>query len=330
MLIPPQMRGMEIKDKQLVAGDFPVPQLQPDEVLIQVAYAGINHADLLQRNGRYPAPEGASPLPGMEVSGWVTAWGDAVTGFDIGDEVCALLGGGGYAEYVAVPASQVLMVPDDISLEEAACLPEAAATAIMALGDEANLTVGERMLIHGGTSGLGLIVTQIAKSWGAEVFTTVGSDAKVQFLAPFGFHVLNHRTQDLVAEIGKLTQGEGLDVIIDTLGAEQVQAHLGLLRRGGRMVSLAMMTGATVESLKIGRLLTHHLRWSGTTLRSRTKAQKAAIMAQVQARVWPAVAVGDIRPVVDRLFPLEDAEKALAYMQERLHLGKILLEVASK
>ena len=327
---PTTMRGMEIRDGQLVLSQLPLPALGAGEVLIRVAYTALNRADLLQRDGRYPPPDGASPLPGLEVSGWVAALGADVTPWKLGQKVCALLSGGGYADYVTVPAGQLLAVPSSISLQEAACLPEAAATSIMALGLEANLQPGERMLIHGGTSGLGLIMLQVAKSWGAEVFTTVGSDEKRAFLVPFGIDAINHRTESFDDAIRARTGQQGVDVIIDTLGGAHVSAHLGLLRRHGRMVSLAMMEGATVEQLKIGRLLTHQLRWSGTTLRSKNPAQKAAIIAQVATRTWPQVESGAIRAVVDSVFPLPQAEKALAHMQQRLHLGKILLEVASK
>ena len=324
------MRAMEICGKQLALTHLPIPTLAPDEVLIRTAYIGLNRADLLQRDGLYPPPKDASPLPGLEISGTIAALGSAALGWTIGEEVCALLSGGGYAEYVTVPAAQVIALPHRLSLREGACLPEAAATAVMALGLEASLVTGERVLIHGGTSGLGLIMGQVAKSWGAQVIATVGSAEKVAFLRGFGIDAINHHEKPFAEQVMTLTAREGVDVIIDTLGGPAAADHLALLRRGGRMVTLAVMQGTTAESLKISRLLTHRLRWSGTTLRSRDTLEKAQIIDHVRHYVWPHVTAGAIRPVIDSVFPLEDAEKALSRMQERLHLGKILLEVASK
>jgi len=324
------MRAVEIADGKLIDAVLPIPALAPGEVLVHVAYAGINRADVLQRDGKYPAPEGASPLPGLEVSGYVAAMAENVIGWSVGEQVCALLSGGGYAEYVAVPAGQLLPLPNSISLRQGATLPEAAATTLMALRMEANLAAGERVLIHGGTSGVGVHMVQVAKAWGAEVFTTVGSDEKVKFLEPFGIHAINHRTAPFNEQIMERTNNQGVDVIVDILGAAHLATHFSLLRKGGRLVSLAMMEGATVENLRIGRMLTHHLRWSGATLRSRNTAEKATIIQQVHEHIWPHIATGAVKPVIDRDFTLSDAEKALARMQERLHLGKILLEVAPK
>lgn len=323
------LKGPE-KAGQLSLTTLPTPRLMADEVLIQVRYIGINRADILQRDGMYPPPAGASPLPGLEVSGVIAAMGEDAGTFRLGDEVCALLAGGGYAEYVAVPVGQVLALPKGISLKDAAALPEAAATSVMALCVEAQLQPGERVLIHGGTSGLGLVMVQIAKALGAEVFTTVGSDEKVQFLQGLGITGLNHRAAPFAQQVMERTRNEGVDVIIDTLGGPQVGTHFALLRRGGRMVSLAMMEGVTAEPFKMARVLTHHLRWSGATLRSRSAAEKAEIMRLVQQMVWPQVESGQVRPVIDRVFAFAEAEKALSRMQERLHLGKILLEVPQK
>lgn len=330
--LPATMRAMEIlrtpDGGKLALTHQPLPIPAPGELLIRVAYTGTNRADILQVEGKYPPPKGASPLPGLEISGTIAACAADVRGWSVGEPVCALLSGGGYAEYVAVPATHVLALPARLSLKEGACLPEAAATAIMAL-EQAHLAPGERILIHGGTSGLGLLLTQIAKAYGAEVYATVGSAEKVTFLKDFGIEAINHRTAPFAEQLMKLTSDEGVDVIIDTLGGPQLSTHFALLRRGGRMVSLAMMEGHKIESASMLRLLTHHLHWSGATLRSRSAAEKAAIMAHVRKTVWPGVATGRIRPVIDAVFALSDAEKALERMQERLHLGKILLEVAA-
>lgn len=327
----PLMSAIEITANEtggmLTPARLPIPSPAAGEVLVKVAYIGVNRADLLQRDGKYPAPAGASPLPGLEISGTVAALGAGTIGWNIGEEVCGLLSGGGYAEYVVVPAAQLLPIPAQLSLQEAAALPEAAATAIMALALVGKLKHGERVLIHGGTSGLGLTMVQIAKAWGAEVFTTVGSDAKAAFLAPYGVHAINHRSAPFAEQVIERTKNEGIDVIVDTLGAPELAAHLSLLRCGGRMVTLAMMEGATVESAKIGRILTHHLSWSGATLRSRSAEEKAEIIKLVRSHVWPCIATGHVKPVIDSVFALNEAEKALSRMQERLHLGKILLEV---
>lgn len=329
--LPATMRVMEIlRDAtggRLIPAVLPLPVLAPGEILIRVAYAGINRADILQVEGKYPPPKGASPLPGLEISGTISALGPDVIGWTVGEPVCALLSGGGYAEYVAVPAGQVLPLPGRLSLKEGACLPEAVATSVMAL-QQAALAPGERVLIHGGTSGLGLILTQIARAYGAEVFATVGSDEKVAFLKDFSVTGLNHRTAPFAEQVMQRTDNEGVDVIIDTLGGPQMNTHFSLLRRGGRMVTLAVMEGHKIESASMLRMLTHHLHWSGATLRSRSTEEKAAIVEQIRKTVWPGVATGLIRPVIDAVFALPDAEKALERMQERLHLGKILLEVA--
>ncbi len=323
------MQALTIDGDRLHITALSVPAIAAGEVLIRVAYVGVNRADAMQLAGTYAPPEGASPLLGLEVSGWVEALGAQVHGFTLGQEVCALLSGGGYAEYVAVSAAHVLPLPAGIGLREAATLPEAAATSMMALMDEGNLKAGERVLLHGGTSGVGLLMGQIAKHYGAEVFATVGSEAKAAFLSPLGIHPLLYRKRPFYESLMEATANAGVDVIIDILGAPQLPTHLRLLRKGGRLVTLAMLEGSTIPAdTKITRLMMNHLRWSGTTLRSRSHAQKATYMRQCAEHVWPALANGAIRPVVDSVFPLADAEKALARMQERLHMGKILLEVA--
>lgn len=324
------MHALEIQHGTLVMTELPLPTLKPGELLLRISHIGLNRADVLQREGRYPAPEGASPIPGLEASGTIAAIGEGVPHWQVGQQACALMAGGAYAQYAAVPATQLLPLPKNISLAEAAALPEAAATAWMALKREAALQPGERVLLHGGTSGLGLLLGQIARGLGAEVFATVGSDEKVAFLKPYGITAFNHRTTPFAPQVKDATRDEGVDVIIDTLGGPALSDHLSLLRRHGRMVTLAVMEGAMADGAKISRVLTHHLRWSGAMLRNRSAAEKAEIMAAVGKTVWPMLENGTVKPHIDRIFPWADAEKALQYMQERLHLGKILLEVASK
>lgn len=322
------MRAIAIEAGALVPVMVPRPQPAANEVLIQVAYVGINRADLLQVQGKYAPPEGASPLPGLEVSGRIAEVGSAVIGWSIGEEVCALLSGGGYAEYVAVPAAQVLSVPVRLSLAEAATLPEAAATATMALAQEGRLQPGEHVLLHGGTSGLGILMAQVARAWGGAVFATASTDEKCTLLSQLGINAINHRAAPFAETLNKMTRDEGVDVIIDTLGGPQLETHMALLRRGGRLVNLALLEGPVAESVKLSRILLKHLHIAGATLRSRSADEKAVLVELVRRRIWPHVATGLIRPFVDTVFPLEQAEKAHARVEERLHIGKILLEVA--
>jgi putative PIG3 family NAD(P)H quinone oxidoreductase len=319
---------MEVQQGRLTGGLAPIPTLAPHEVLIKVAYAGINRADVMQVAGNYAPPEGAPAYPGLEVSGHIVAMGDqAGDFFEPGDEVCALLSGGGYAEYVAVHAKHVLMVPPSLSLAQAATLPEGLATAVMALGMTARLRPGERVLLHGGASGTGILLAQVAKVWGAGVYATVGDDTKRSLLSTLGIHGINHRVEAFDDAVRRMTS-TGVDVILDTLGGPYLDRHLKLLRPGGRLVSLAMLEGGETPPMKIGGILLKNLTISSAMLRSRSAADKTAIMAAVQHTLWPHVTSGAIKPVLDEIFPLAQAEKAHARMQERLHIGKILLEVA--
>jgi len=334
--LPTTMRALEIREGALVLSQLPLPIAGAGEILIRVAYAGVNRADLMQMEGNYAPPEGASPLPGLEVSGWIAAIGDNVNGFTVGQEVCALLSGGGYAEYVTTPASLALPLPEGIDLKTAASIPEAAATSIMALIREGRLKRGERVLIHGGSSGVGLIIGQIARSYDAEVFATVGSAQKAEFVAALGVMPLNYRTRPFHEQVMAATRNEGVDLIIDTLGGPQLANHLRCLRRGGRIVTLAMLEGSEIPAgTKMTRLMMNHVQWSGATLRSRSYAEKAEYMRIVFSHVWPKLVwpdplTGGIKPIIDGVFALADAQKALNRMQERLHMGKILLEVTPK
>lgn len=309
--------------------DAPRPDIGPTQILIRVAYTGINRADSLQKLGLYRAPEGASPLPGLEVSGTIEAVGEKVVGWSIGEKVCALVDGGGYAEYVAVEAAHTLPLPARLNLEEAATLPEACATAWMALIWEGNLKAGERVLIHGGASGIGVVLVQVAKALGATVYSTAGTDEKCALIKKLGGVPINYANSDFAQEINALTKNQGVDVIIDTLGAPHLTTHLGLLRKGGRLVSLGFLQGSLAESIKMGTLLVKHLRWSGVTLRGQSPTHKAELMDAVRLRIWPYLASGKILPVIDSVFPFEEANAAHKRMEERLHCGKILLEVAS-
>jgi NADPH2:quinone reductase len=333
--LPTTMRALEIRKRALVLTELPVPVAGAGELLIRVAYAGVNRADVMQMEGNYAPPEGASPLPGLEVSGWVAAMGDGVTGFSLGQEVCALLSGGGYAEYVVTPASLALPLPAGIDLKTAAALPEAAATSIMALVREGRLKRGDRVLLHGGASGVGLLMGQIARTYGADVFATVGSAEKASLVQSLGIAPLLYHAQPFQEQLLEVTDNEGVDLIIDTLGGPQLANHLRCLRRGGRMVTLAMLEGSEIPTgTKMTRLMMNHLQWSGATLRSRSAAEKAEYMRIVLIHLWPKLewpeaTAGAIKPIIDSVFPLIEAEKALNRMQERLHMGKILLEVTA-
>lgn len=305
----------------------PIPEPGKGEVRIRVAYAGLNRADIFQRQGSYRAPEGDSPIPGLEVSGVIDAIGEAVVGWSMGEKVCALTPGGGYAEYVVVPASHLLALPNSLSLQQAAALPEACATAYLALMREASARYGERVLLHGGASGVGLILIQVARALGAEVYATASTAEKRELVASAGAKPLTYDPEHF-ADTARATIGGGVDVVIDTLGGLYMQQHLRLLNPRGRMVSLAFLEGPQAV-LSMGPLLTRNLRWSGTTLRAQSPAEKAEIMEAVRKQLWPMVAAGHIRPIIDRVFPLDKAREAQDRMENRLNSGKIVLEVTS-
>ncbi|MGZ8178045.1 NAD(P)H-quinone oxidoreductase [Williamsia sp. SKLECPSW1] len=301
------------------------PTAGPGEVVIAVAAAGLNRADLMQRQGFYPPPPGASDILGLEVSGTVDELGDGVTGLSVGDEVCALLSGGGYAEYVAVPAVQVLPVPDGVDLVEAAALPEVAATVWSNLVLAAGLRSGERLLVHGGASGIGTHAIQLARALGVEVAVTAGSQRKLDVCAEFGATTLIDYHQDdfvdTVADLG------GADVILDIIGAKYLARNVDALATGGRLVIIGMQGGTTAE-LDLSVLLRKRGSVAATNLRGRPvdgPTGKGTIMAGVHETTWPLIAEGRIRPVVDRTFPLEEADAAHRHLDGGDAVGKVLL-----
>lgn len=301
-----------------------VPDLTPGpgEVLIEVAAAGVNRADLMQRQGFYPPPPGISDVPGLEVSGTVTALGDATTGWVIGDEVCALLAGGGYAQQVVVPAGQVLPVPRGVSLQDAAALPEVACTVWSNIVMTAHLKTGDLFLQHGGSSGIGTMAIQIAKSLGARIAVTAGSQEKLDACAALGADILiNYREQDFVEVI---KDEGGADVILDVIGAKYLSRNVTALADGGRLVIIGLQGGTKAE-LDINQLLGKRGTVAATNLRSRNLAQKAAIVHEVREHLWPLIEQGTIRPIVSETFPLADAAAAQRAMAQSQHIGKILL-----
>ncbi len=302
------------------------PQAGPGELLIDVVAAGLNRADVQQRKGLYPPPPGASEYPGLEVSGRVADAGGS--GFSVGDEVVALLSGGGYAEQVAVPAGQVLRAPSGMDLVAAAALPEVAATVYSNLFLTAHLQAGERVLIHGGAGGIGTMAVQLALAFGAIPLVTAGSAAKLEVARGLGaVTCINYREQDFVAEVAAATSGRGADVILDVVGAKYLEQNVQALAVGGRLVIIGLQGGARAE-LNLGALMTKRASVAGTTLRGRPVAEKTAIMAAVRDHVWPLVESGKVKAMVDRTFPLERAVEAHQYFDSGEHTGKVLLTVA--
>ncbi|MYW46527.1 NAD(P)H-quinone oxidoreductase [Streptomyces sp. SID161] len=311
--------------EKLVWDEVPDPVPGEGEVLVEVVASAVNRADILQRQGFYDPPPGASAYPGLECSGRIAALGPGVSGWAVGDEVCALLGGGGYAEKVAVPAGQLLPVPEGIDLVRAAALPEVVCTVWSNVFMVAQLRPGERLLVHGGSSGIGTMAIQLAKSVGAEVAVTAGTKEKLDFCAELGADVLiNYREQDFVAEIARATGGAGADVILDNMGAKYLDRNVQALAANGRLAIIGMQGGAKGE-LNIGALLGKRAAISATSLRARPLGEKAAIVAAVREHVWPLLATGQVRPVVDRELPMPEAAEAHRLVEASGHIGKVLL-----
>lgn len=310
-------------------GEVPDPSPRSDEVIVQVAAAGLNRADLLQRQGNYPPPPGASDIMGMECSGTIAEIGDQVASWNVGDQVCALLAGGGYAEKVAVPMGQLMAVPSGVELVDAAGLPEVACTVwSMVFGTHAGrLVPGERFLVHGGSSGIGSMAIQLAKNRGAQVFATAGSAAKLGFCRELGADVaINYRDEDFVQRIADETGGAGVDVILDNMGASYLPRNVAALATGGRLVVLGMQGGVQGE-LNLGALLVKRATVHAAGLRGRPAAMKAEIVAEAQNAVWPLIEAGQVRPVIDSVFPLDQVADAHRTMDESGHMGKILLRM---
>ncbi|WP_089107655.1 NAD(P)H-quinone oxidoreductase [Streptomyces hyaluromycini] len=314
----PQYGGPEA----LVRAEVPDPIPGHGEVLIDVAAAGLNRADVAQRQGKYPPPPGASLYPGLEISGRVSALGPGVAGWSVGDEVCALVTGGGYAEKIAVPAGQLLPVPQGISLTEAAALPEATCTVWSNVAQVAHFQAGETLLVHGGSSGIGTMAIQLGKAMGARVAVTAGSARKLQACRELGADLaINYREQDFVQEL----KPQGADVILDVIGAQYLARNVDALAVNGRLVIIGLQSGGQAE-LNLGKLLVKRATVVGTTLRARPLAEREAVVAAVREHVWPLLENNRVRPVVDRVFPLKDAAEAHRLMESSEHIGKILLQ----
>ena len=309
----------------LVLADVPTPEPTSSEVRIRVAAAGLNRADILQRQGRYDPPPGSSPYLGLEVSGTVDALGEGVDTWAVGDEVCALLVGGGYAEHVCVPAGQVLPVPTGVGLVEAAALPEVTCTVWSNVFLTANLQPGETLLVHGGSSGIGTMAVQLAREVGARVAVTAGSADKLEACRSLGAEILvNYREEDFVEAVLGATDGLGAGVILDNMGATYLMRNVETLAVGGRLVVIGMQGGVKAE-LDLGVLLRKRGAVIATALRSRSLAEKATIVAAVREHVWPLIEGGRVRPVVHATFPLEEVAAAHQELESSRHVGKILL-----
>jgi NADPH2:quinone reductase len=310
---------------RLVLTEIVKPTPGNGEILIKVAAAGLNRADLAQARGHYPPPPGTSPILGMEVSGTVEALGNGVTDIEIGAPVCALIPGGGYAQYAVAAASSSLAVPSSLDLKDAAAFPEALFTVWTNLFDGARLKPGERVLVHGGSSGIGVNAIQLLKARGHEVFTTAGSAEKCNTCVALGARrAINYQSEDFVAVIQAETQGKGVDVILDMVGGDYIQRNMAVAAPWGRIVNIAYQKGSTTE-VNFLPLMLKRLSLMGSTLRNRSVAEKAAIRDALKREVWPLVGEGKIKPVVEAALPLAEAQKAHALMASSRHIGKILL-----
>ncbi|OFS98344.1 zinc-binding dehydrogenase [Serratia sp. HMSC15F11] len=326
---PGTMKAIEISQpgapEVLVVTERPMPVPQAGELLVKIAAAGVNRPDVLQRQGNYAPPPGASDIPGLEIAGEVVAIGEGVTHFALGDRVCALIAGGGYAEYCTVHESNALPVPAGLSLTEAAALPETFFTVWVNVFQRGHLKAGETVLIHGGTSGIGTVATMLAKAFCAQVITTVGSEEKRQASLALGADVaINYRSEDFVARTKDATDGKGADVIVDLIAGDYVAKNYQAAAMEGRIVQIGTQNGV-VKELNLMPLLLKRLTHPGSTLRSRSVADKAQIAADLHEKVWPLLERGVLKPQIFKTFPLEQAAAAHALMESSEHIGKIML-----
>ncbi len=331
--LPDTMTAIAISEpggpEVLVAEERPLPVPGPHEILIRVEAAGVNRPDVLQRKGAYPPPKGASDLPGLEVAGEIVVCGDEVKRYKVGDKVTALAPGGGYAGYCKVSAGHALPIPAGLSMIEAAALPETFFTVWTNVFDRCALAAGERFLVHGGTSGIGTTAIQLAKAFGAEVFTTVGSEDKADAVRNLGAdHVINYRTDAFEKVIHEITGGEGVNVILDMVGGDYVERNWKAAAVEGRVCQIATLNGVA-ENANFSRLMVKRLTHTGSTLRPRSDAFKTAIAENLEAKVWPLIESGKVKPVMDSTFPLAQAAEAHRRMESSGHIGKIVLTASS-
>jgi len=332
MDLPARMDAVEISEpggpEVLRVVSRPLPEPAAGEVLLRVAAAGVNRPDVMQRAGMYPPPPGASDLPGLEVAGEVVAHGPDTESPAIGDQVCALLTGGGYAEYCTAPAALCLPIPAGMSAVQAAALPETFFTVWTNVFERGRLAAGERFLVHGGTSGIGTTAIQVARARGATVYTTAGSDEKCRYAEQLGATTaINYRREDFVERIDELTGGAGVDLILDMVAGDYLPRNLKCLARDGRLVQIALQKGPKVE-MNLLPVMLKRLTVTGSTLRPRSVAEKTEIADALTAEVWPLLAAGAVRPIIHKTFPLALASEAHRLMESSTHIGKIMLDLS--
>ena len=332
--IPKQMKAIEITKPGdadvLMATSRPVPTPKNSEVLIKVRAAGVNRPDVMQRAGLYPPPKGASDIPGLEVSGTIVAAGNAVTGLQVNQSVCALVAGGGYAEYVTAPATQCLPIPNGLSIVEAASLPETYFTVWSNVFDRARLTEGETILVHGGSSGIGTTAIQLCSALGFDVLTTAGTEEKCQICEELGAKKsINYRTEEFSTSVKSITNQKGVDVILDMVAGDYLQRNLECLADDGRLVIIAFL-GGVKATINMTDILRRRLTVTGSTLRPRSEEFKQKIAVNLLKYVWPLFENKQIKPLIYRSFALEDAAQAHRLMESSVHIGKIVLEVSSE
>jgi NADPH:quinone reductase len=312
----------------LQAVERPIPEPAAGEVLVRVEAAGVNRPDIMQRLGKYPPPPGASDIPGLEIAGTIVGVAPGVSRWQAGDRICALVAGGGYAEYCAAPAVQCLPIPQGMDALAAGGIPETFFTVWTNVFERGRLAAGERLLVHGGASGIGTTALQLGRAFGAVVFATAGSDEKCDACRSLGAAVaINYRTQDFLDVVRAETSGAGVDVILDIVGAGYLARNLGCLATNGRLVQIGLMGGATAE-INLRPVLDRRLTITGSTLRARSVAEKGALAREVERHVWPLLAAGRVAPIIDRVFPLRAAAEAHRRLESGEHVGKIVLAVA--
>ncbi|WP_422614845.1 NAD(P)H-quinone oxidoreductase [Methylobacter svalbardensis] len=327
MPLPAQMLAIEIENGALKPVQRAIPTPSANQVLIKVAAAGVNRPDVMQRKGLYPAPPDASDIPGLEVAGTIVALGDNISSFNAGDRVCALVTGGGYAEYCLASAALCLPIPEGLSFTQAAALPETFFTVWSNVFDRAHLQPGETLLVHGGSSGIGTTAIQLAKAFNAKVIVTAGSTAKCEFCLQLGADAaINYKEQDFVEDIKRLTDNKGVDVILDMIGGDYFPRNIKCMADDARLVQIAVQMGPKTE-LNLLPVMLKRLTITGSTLRARDDAFKAAIADKLLENVWPLLASGNIKPVIHSTFALTDAAKAHQLMESSRHIGKIILTV---
>ena len=329
MALPREMTVVEIAapggPEQLKTAVRPIPQPGEGEVLVRVEAAGVNRPDVMQRQGRYPPPPGASDLPGMEIAGEIVALGAKVSGLSVGDKITSLLPGGGYAAYAIAAAPLCMPIPTGLSMVEAAAIPETYLTVWTNLFERGGCKSGDTVLIHGGTSGIGTTAIQLAKAWGARVYATAGTEKKARACEALGaVRGIDYKTEDFVEVMRAQTKGEGVDITLDMVAGSYVQRNLDIAAVEGRVVTISLLGGSRAE-INMGMVLIKRLTLTGSTLRSRSVAQKAAVADAVRKNVWPLLAAGKVRPVIFATFPLAEASEAHRLMETSNHIGKIVL-----